>query len=92
MSLSRRKFLISSTLVATSTMFHSRLLSAARAVAGIVCFEVNSLQPMEVVQRLLDRKIIASTTPYGIPYARLAAGIMNTPDEVDEVLKAVGSL
>lgn len=60
--------------------------------AGIVCFEMIGLEPKEVVQRLLDRKVIASTTPYGVPYARLAAGIMNTPEEVDEVLRALRTL
>lgn len=60
--------------------------------AGIVCFEVKGLKPEEVVHRLLERKIIASTTPYGVSYARLAAGIMNTPEEVDEVLAAVRTL
>ncbi|MCI0443105.1 aminotransferase class V-fold PLP-dependent enzyme, partial [bacterium] len=46
--------------------------------AGIVCFDVDGLAPEEVVKKLLAKKIIASTTPYGKSYARLAAGIMNS--------------
>src|SRR5205823_7646211 len=42
--------------------------------AGICCFEVAGLAPGEVVKRLLARKIIASTTPYAVSYARLSAG------------------
>jgi isopenicillin-N epimerase len=59
---------------------------------GIVCFDVKGLQPDEVVHRLRARKIIATTTPYNVSHARLAAGIMNSPDEIDEVLRAVRGL
>jgi isopenicillin-N epimerase len=60
--------------------------------AGLVCFDVKGLHPDEVVHRLLDRKIIASTTPYRNTHARLSAGMMNTTDEVNEVLRAVRAL
>jgi selenocysteine lyase/cysteine desulfurase len=60
--------------------------------AGINCFEVQGTQPQEVVKRLLDRRIIASTSPYKVSYPRLSAGIMNTPEEVDSALKAVRAL
>ena len=57
--------------------------------AGIVCFDVDGLQPEEVVKKLLAKKIIASTTPYGKSYARLAAGIMNSEAEVEAAVRAV---
>ena len=60
--------------------------------AGIVCFDVKGMKPEAVVERLLEKKILASTTPYRTSYARLAAGIMNTPAEVDKALTAVRSL
>jgi selenocysteine lyase/cysteine desulfurase len=60
--------------------------------AGLVCFEVAGLPPSGVVARLLDRKIVATTTPYSPTYARLAAGLMNDPDEVDAVLREVRAL
>jgi selenocysteine lyase/cysteine desulfurase len=44
------------------------------------------------VRRLLDRRIIASTTPYGVSYARVAPGILNTPAEVEAFLREVRSL
>ena len=60
--------------------------------AGMACFDVNGMKAGDVVSRLLDQKIIASTTPYRISYARVACGIVNTPDEVDRTLAAIRRL
>jgi isopenicillin-N epimerase len=60
--------------------------------AGLICFDVNGIQPKVVVKRLLERKIVASTTPYGISYARLAPSLVNTPQEVDATLRAIRAL
>lgn len=60
--------------------------------AGIICFEVARLTPKAVVDKLLERNIIASISPYATPYARLSFGIMNTPEEVDVTLRAVRDL
>ena len=60
--------------------------------AGLVCFEVAGLGPDAVVNRLLARQIVATTTPYSPSYARLAAGLFNTPDEVETVLREVRAL
>jgi selenocysteine lyase/cysteine desulfurase len=60
--------------------------------AGINCFEIARLTPQQVVARLLDRRIVASTSPYKVTYPRLSAGIMNTPEEVDRALAAVRAL
>jgi selenocysteine lyase/cysteine desulfurase len=57
--------------------------------AGICCFEVEGQKPNQIVKKLLARKIIASTSPYRVSYARLSAGLMNTPDEVDQAVAAV---
>ncbi len=57
--------------------------------AGINCFEVAGLSTTEVVKRLLAKKIIASASPYAISYPRLAPGLMNTPDEVEQAVAAV---
>jgi selenocysteine lyase/cysteine desulfurase len=56
---------------------------------GICCFEVQGRPPGEVVAELLKHKIIASSSPYAVSYARLSAGLMNTPDEVEKALSAV---
>jgi len=57
--------------------------------AGICCFEVEGHRPEEVVKGLLARKVVASTSPYANVYARLSAGIFNTPAEVDQALAAL---
>ncbi len=60
--------------------------------AGIVCFEVNGMSPAEVVARLRQRSIVASTTPYTVTYARLSAAIFNTGQEIERILSAVHEL
>jgi selenocysteine lyase/cysteine desulfurase len=60
--------------------------------AGIVCFEIPGLTPKAVVQRLAEQRIIATTTPYKISYARLTPGLLNTPAEVDRAIAAVGDV
>ena len=57
--------------------------------AGLVAFDVDGLHPAEVVRRLLARNIIASTSPYAVPCARLAPSLVNTPEEVDRAVQAV---
>jgi isopenicillin-N epimerase len=41
------------------------------------------------VRQLLARRIIASTSPYAITYARLAPSLVNTSEEVDRAVRAV---
>jgi isopenicillin-N epimerase len=60
--------------------------------AGIVCFEVAGLSPRQVVERLKQRGIVGSVTPYATQYARLAPGLLNSTEEVETVLKAIRSL
>jgi selenocysteine lyase/cysteine desulfurase len=60
--------------------------------AGMVCFDVKGTKPEEVVKRLLAQRIVASTTPYRVSYARLACSVVNTPQEVDTVLRAIRDL
>jgi selenocysteine lyase/cysteine desulfurase len=57
--------------------------------AGIICFAVEGQTPEETVQKLLGRKVIASTSPYKISHARLSAGLVNNESEVEAVLRAV---
>lgn len=57
--------------------------------AGLVVFEVAGLAPAEMVKRLLAKRIIASTSPYAITYARLAPSLVNTPEQVDQAIRAV---
>jgi selenocysteine lyase/cysteine desulfurase len=63
-----------------------------RLSAGIVCFDVEGMKPEDVVKRLLERRVIASTSPYAPSYARLAPSLMNTPEEIEIALREVRAL
>ena len=65
---------------------------AAALSAGLVAFEIEGVSPTDIVKQLLARRIIASTSPYAVSYARLAPSLVNTPDEVDAALRAVRAL
>jgi selenocysteine lyase/cysteine desulfurase len=61
--------------------------------AGIVTFDVQGLEPREVVKHLDEQKISASVTPYRPPrFARVSFGILNSQKDVDAVLGAVRKL
>jgi len=60
--------------------------------AGLVAFEVEGVRPDDVVARLLDRRVIASASPYRVSYARLAPSLVNAPEEVESALAAVRAI
>ena len=60
--------------------------------AGMVCFDVKGMKPEDVVKRLLAQHIVGSTTPYRVSYARVACSLVNTPQEVETVLRAIREL
>ncbi|HEY0730259.1 MAG TPA: aminotransferase class V-fold PLP-dependent enzyme, partial [Pyrinomonadaceae bacterium] len=60
--------------------------------AGIVCFDVNGMSAREVVAKLGDRKIIATTTPYAQSHARVSPSIRNSPPEIEAALSAIREL
>ncbi len=60
--------------------------------AGIVTFEVEGMSPEQVVQRLWEKRIIASETPYATRYARLAPSLLTSPEDVEASLRAVREL
>jgi selenocysteine lyase/cysteine desulfurase len=57
--------------------------------AGINCFEMAGATTAQVVARLRERKIIATTAPYATEYARLSATVINTPAEIERVIAAL---
>jgi selenocysteine lyase/cysteine desulfurase len=58
--------------------------------AGLVCAEVASMTPPEVVDRLREEhQVIASVTPYATSYLRFGPSIANTEEDVDRALQAV---
>jgi selenocysteine lyase/cysteine desulfurase len=60
--------------------------------AGIVCFEVADMSPDEVVKKLRQKGIVGSVTPYATQYVRLAPGVLNSPTEIEAVLKEIQAL
>jgi isopenicillin-N epimerase len=60
--------------------------------AGMACFDIAGMKQTEVVSRLLEKKIVASTTPYRISYARLACAIINSPEEIEKTLVEIRNL
>nr|HMS86553.1 aminotransferase class V-fold PLP-dependent enzyme [Nitrospira sp.] len=60
--------------------------------AGIVCFEVAGLPPRQVVEKLRDRGIVGSVTPYATKYVRLAPSLINSTDEIEKTLEEVRKL
>jgi selenocysteine lyase/cysteine desulfurase len=60
--------------------------------AGLVCFDVSGLAPAAVVERLAARRVVATVTPYATSYARLAPGLLNSPEDVDTALEAIRGL
>ncbi|MCO4294268.1 aminotransferase class V-fold PLP-dependent enzyme [Solitalea sp. MAHUQ-68] len=59
---------------------------SAQLSCGINCFEVDGLKPDEVVKRLHQKNIIATSSPYRISYARLTPSIINSEDDVKRCL------
>jgi isopenicillin-N epimerase len=64
----------------------------ASAAAGINCFEVAGVKPDQVVARLTEKRFRTTTSPYKLSYARVSAGVMNTPAEIDAVLREIREL
>lgn len=59
---------------------------------GITCFEVRGLSVKDTASRLWSKGVMASASPYDPSYARLAACMWNTEDEVDRALDEVRRL
>ena len=57
--------------------------------AGIVCFDVAGMTPRQVVERLKQKKIIGSVTPYATQYARLAPSLRTSSEDIEQTLQEV---
>ncbi|MBV9669651.1 MAG: aminotransferase class V-fold PLP-dependent enzyme, partial [Acidobacteriales bacterium] len=60
--------------------------------AGIVCFDVNGMKQVEVVERLKQAKVLASQTPYKVSYARVSASLLNNEADVERTVGAIRAL
>jgi selenocysteine lyase/cysteine desulfurase len=54
--------------------------------AGIVCFEVSGMTPGQVIERLREKRIIGSVTPYATQYARLAPSLLTSSEDIEQTL------
>jgi len=60
--------------------------------SGIVCFEVAGMAPRQVIDRLRQKNIIGSVTPYATQYARVAPSLLTSPEEIEQTLREIQKL
>jgi selenocysteine lyase/cysteine desulfurase len=61
--------------------------------AGIVCFDVDGIDPHDAVTRLRrEHGVAASVTPYAVEHVRLGTGLWVDEADVDAAIKAVNRL
>lgn len=59
---------------------------------GLSCFEVRGVPAGDVAKRLAEKKIRTNWSPYKVSYARVSAGVMNFPEDIDTVLREIRAL
>jgi selenocysteine lyase/cysteine desulfurase len=60
--------------------------------SGIVCFEVAGMTPLQVIERLRQKKIIGSVAPYMTQYARLAPSLLTSSEDIEQALREILTL
>ncbi len=77
-----------------TAMRHVKLYTprGSQLSSGLICFDVEGMKSEEVVKRLLEKRVIASTAPYKVRYARLAPSLLNTPEEIETTLRHIRAL
>ncbi len=75
-------------------MSHVRLYTPMSTAlsSGLVCFDVDGIQPEKVVRRMHDKGIIMSSTPYRETYARFAPSLINSEEEIDRALAEIRAM
>src|SRR4051794_33237213 len=75
-------------------MDHVRLITprSPEISAGLVCFEIDGLEPATTVAKLAQRHVRASVTPYAVSYARLGTSLHTNESDVDAALEAIDAL
>jgi len=56
------------------------------------CFDVRGVTAEDVAKRLAEKRIRTSSSPYKVSYARVSAGVMNFPEDIDTVLREIRTL
>ena len=59
---------------------------------GLSCFDVRGVKAHDVAKRLAEKRIRTSSSPYKVSYARVSAGVMNFPEDIDTVLREIRAL
>lgn len=65
---------------------------AAEASAAIVAFNVDGMDPQDVADRLLAKKIIVAPSTWGAASVRATPSVLNTAAEVDRLIQGVADL
>jgi selenocysteine lyase/cysteine desulfurase len=61
--------------------------------SGLVCCELDGVDPGEVVDRLrTEHHVVASVTPYRTRYVRLGPSVANHGDDLDRGIKAIAAI
>ena len=60
--------------------------------AGIVCCDIDGMDPATARVMLREAGVIASVTPYETPYLRFGPSMVTTPAQMDQVVDAVRRL
>jgi isopenicillin-N epimerase len=60
--------------------------------SGIVCFEVAGMTPRQAIERLRQKKIIGSVTPYATQYARVAPSLLTLSEDIEQALNEILTL
>jgi selenocysteine lyase/cysteine desulfurase len=72
---------------------HVRTPSDEALSAGLVCCELEGLDPGEVVDRLRkEHRVVASVTPYRTRYVRFGPSVANRADDVRRGIEAVAAI
>jgi selenocysteine lyase/cysteine desulfurase len=60
-----------------------------RLSGGISCFEIAGQTAEQVTNKLAALKIRTNASPYKVPLPRVSAGVMNSPQDIEAVLRAL---
>lgn len=60
--------------------------------AGIVAFNLSGMDPTQLAERLAAKQIIVAPSSYGVASVRASPSFINTPEDIDRLVRAVAEL
>lgn len=69
-----------------------RTPASSELSAGLVCFEHSSAPAPAIVDTLASHGIVATVTPYATEYVRLGPSIINSPADIDHVVRTLKAI